>query len=84
MNVYLDEVLTPKMLIKLRQGVGRLIRSETDTGVISILDSRAVPTGKYHKSVIDALPMCDVTSNIDDMRKFLVEKKDKSYFEYRL
>lgn len=84
MNVYLDEVLTPKMLIKLRQGVGRLIRSETDTGVISILDSRAAPTGKYHKSVIDALPKCDVTSNIDDMRKFLVEKKDKSYFEYRL
>ncbi|GAU79054.1 helicase C-terminal domain-containing protein [Fusibacter sp. 3D3] len=44
MIVYLDEVLIPKMLIKLRQGVGRLIRSETDSGVISILDSRAAPT----------------------------------------
>ncbi|WP_281818271.1 helicase C-terminal domain-containing protein [Vallitalea longa] len=28
------------MIIKLKQGVGRLIRSETDTGVTSILDSR--------------------------------------------
>lgn len=82
MSAYLDEVLTSIMLIKLMQGVGRLIRSETDTDVISILDSRSAPTGKYHKSVIDALPKCDVASNIDDMRKFLVEKKDKSYFEY--
>lgn len=81
-NVYLNEVLAPKMLIKLRQGVGRLIRSETDSGVISILDSRAAHAGKYHRSVIDALPNCDVASNVDDIRKFLVEKKDKSYFEY--
>ncbi|WP_175438421.1 helicase C-terminal domain-containing protein [Fusibacter sp. 3D3] len=80
MNVYLDSVLIPKMLIKLRQGVGRLIRCETDSGVISILDSRAAHAGKYHRSVIDALPNCDVASNIDDIRKFLILKKDEAYF----
>jgi ATP-dependent DNA helicase DinG len=68
------------MLIKFRQGAGRLIRNETDSGVISILDTRASPTGKYHKSVVAALPKCDVASSIEDIAKFLVRKKDESYF----
>lgn len=36
----LKEVFVPDMLLRLRQGTGRLIRSETDLGVLSILDSR--------------------------------------------
>jgi len=35
-----QEVILPQMLLKLKQGVGRLIRSETDQGRIVILDSR--------------------------------------------
>lgn len=42
------------MLIKLRQGLGRLIRCETDTGLISILDTRAT-TGKYADKVGNVL-----------------------------
>lgn len=34
------DVFVPDMLLRLRQGSGRLIRSETDLGVLSILDSR--------------------------------------------
>ena len=34
------EVKVPEMIIKLKQGVGRLIRSESDKGIISIIDSR--------------------------------------------
>ena len=81
MNAYLDSVLVPNMLIKLRQGVGRLIRSETDTGVISILDSRAGAKGKYHDAVLASLPKCHVTSDINEMHQFLLRKKDKKYFE---
>ncbi|MBN2794148.1 MAG: ATP-dependent DNA helicase [Clostridia bacterium] len=77
---YVKEVLVPQMLIKLRQGAGRLIRNETDSGVISILDSRAGIKGKYHNSVVAALPKCDMTSSIENIRKFLLDKKDKSYF----
>lgn len=80
-NEYLKSVLIPKMLIKLRQGVGRLIRSETDTGVISILDVRAGETGRYHQDVLHALPECRRAENIEDIRAFLNEKKAKCYFE---
>jgi len=81
MNAYLDSVLVPNMLIKLRQGVGRLIRSETDTGVISILDSRAGVKGKYHDAVLASLPKCNVTSDINEIHQFLLRKKDRKYFE---
>lgn len=80
MKEYKDSVLIPKMLIKLRQGVGRLVRSETDTGVISILDVRASRKGKYHHSVTNALPNCKITYNIEDITTFIQEKKDPEYF----
>jgi len=81
MNEYLKSVLIPKMLIKLRQGVGRLIRSETDTGVISILDVRSSDKGRYHQDVLHALPECRRAEDIEDIRAFLREKKENSYFE---
>lgn len=81
MNEYLDAVLIPKMLIKLRQGVGRLIRSETDTGVISILDARAGVKGRYHDAVLAALPKCQLASEVNDIQQFLLRKKDDAYFK---
>ncbi len=39
----------------LKQGFGRLIRSERDTGIVSLLDSR-IWTKSYGKDLIDALP----------------------------
>ena len=80
MNKYLKSVLIPKMLIKLWQGVGRLIRSETDTGVISILDVRACETGSYHQDVLHALPECRSVESIEDTRAFLNDKKAKKLF----
>lgn len=81
MNEDLKPVLIPKMLIKLRQGIGRLIRSITDTGVISILDVRASANDRYHEDVLHALPECRRAESIEDIRTFLKEKKDKLYFE---
>lgn len=40
------EVFVPDMLLRLRQGTGRLIRSETDLGILSILDSRLSAAAK--------------------------------------
>ncbi len=37
-RTYLTKEIIPNMQIKLKQGAGRLIRSETDRGVICILD----------------------------------------------
>ena len=41
---YIQAVVIPGMQVKLRQGFGRAIRTETDTCVVSILDDRAAPT----------------------------------------
>lgn len=45
----------PKTCLQLRQGFGRLIRSGTDTGMVSILDPR-IHTKSYGKNVIQSLP----------------------------
>lgn len=45
----------PEAVIKFRQGVGRLIRKKTDSGIITILDSRIL-NKPYGKTFIAALP----------------------------
>lgn len=49
------EYSVPEAIIKLRQGVGRLIRNENDSGMVVILDNRVV-TKRYGKMFLDALP----------------------------
>ena len=77
---YKEKVIVPDMLIKLKQGFGRLIRSETDTGVVVLLDSRARKMGQYHEQVISALPEMPITENIEDVEAFIRKVKPDSYF----
>lgn len=49
----------PEAIIKFRQGVGRLIRSKTDKGIISLLDSRLV-SKPYGRNFMAALPPAPV------------------------
>src|SRR5438270_5513185 len=51
------EFSLPEAILKFRQGVGRLIRTKTDTGIIVALDTRIL-TRQYGQSFIDALPRC--------------------------
>ena len=68
----LMEIKVPEMVIKLKQGVGRLIRSESDKGIISIIDSRIgeSSTAPYKEIVWNALPIRNRTGNLDEIRKF--------------
>ena len=50
---YIRDVIIPDMQVKLRQGFGRAIRTETDTCVVSILDHRAAPGERYHRAVLE-------------------------------
>jgi ATP-dependent DNA helicase DinG len=50
-----NEVSLPKAALKLTQWVGRLIRSETDTGRIVFLDSR-MASSRYASRLIASLP----------------------------
>src|SRR5216684_1522000 len=53
------EYSLPEAILKLRQGVGRLIRTKSDRGIIVILDNRIV-TKPYGRSFLAALPKCPV------------------------
>lgn len=55
-NAFRDYTL-PEAILKFRQGVGRLIRSKTDTGVVVVFDPRITTTG-YGKLFVDAIPAC--------------------------
>ena len=63
------------MLLKLKQGTGRLIRSSTDKGIVSILDSRFLEYDeKYEHMLTASLPFTNITSELDDVKKFVNEK----------
>src|SRR5213594_2122966 len=53
------EYSLPEAILKLRQGVGRLIRTKSDCGIIVILDNRVV-TRPYGRAFLQALPKCPV------------------------
>lgn len=60
------EYSVPNAIITLKQGIGRLIRSKTDKGVIAILDSRLRTKG-YGKDFLNSLPKCKITGEIKDV-----------------
>ena len=77
---YIRQIVVPDMQLKLRQGFGRAIRTETDTCVVSILDSRAARGGRYHEAVLEALPKCRMTEDIGEVERFIREKKGIDYY----
>ena len=78
---FIQNVAIPEMQIKLRQGFGRAIRTETDTCVIAILDERAGHGHRYYAAMRDALPDMRATGSLRAVTKFLRERKPESYFE---
>ena len=54
-----SEYSLPEAVLKLRQGVGRLIRTRQDTGIVVILDPRVL-TKSYGQAFLRALPECPV------------------------
>ncbi len=77
---FIREYAVPEMLIKLRQGAGRLIRSETDTGLLSILDARAI-SGSYASKVAHTLAKYPRVNSIEEAKAFMKSVKDKKYFD---
>lgn len=78
---FIQSAAVPEMQIKLRQGFGRAIRTESDTCVIAILDERAGRGHRYNRAVLEALPEMRTTGSLQAVTKFLREKKSKGYFE---
>ena len=77
---FVQKYAVPEMIIKLRQGVGRLIRNETDTGLVSILDARAY-SGANAVKVQHVLKKYTRVRSMDKIEKFFHEVKSPEYFE---
>jgi ATP-dependent DNA helicase DinG len=56
----------PQAVISLKQGIGRLIRSKTDKGVIALLDTR-LRTKSYGRDFLNSLPRMRITSELKDV-----------------
>lgn len=78
-GAFVDRYCTPNMLMKLRQGIGRLIRCESDTGVVSILDPRAT-SKSYSVKVGQALHKYPKVETTDEIDSFMHSVKDESYY----
>ncbi len=76
---FVQRYAVPQMIIKLRQGAGRLIRNESDTGVLSILDARAAQDGVYRNRVLKSLQKYPLVSSIEEVVSFIHSVKDDSY-----
>jgi ATP-dependent DNA helicase DinG len=56
----------PSAVITLKQGLGRLIRSKQDKGILSILDNR-LTTKKYGEVFLESLPKCRIVRELDNI-----------------
>ena len=74
MNPFLDYQL-PEAILKLRQGIGRLIRNQNDVGVCALLDPRIL-SKRYGELILDSIHLFpnrfsnDLTL-INESKKFL-------------
>ena len=60
----------PAAILRLKQGLGRLIRSRTDSGILAILDSRLRTRG-YGRVFLASLPEYTLVDEIEGLRAFI-------------
>jgi ATP-dependent DNA helicase DinG len=68
-NAFYDYQI-PSAIILLKQGLGRLIRSKTDRGILALLDKRIL-TKSYGRMFLQSLPPAPITHDINKIQKFL-------------
>ena len=83
LHSYIEASAVPEMQVKLKQGFGRAIRTETDTCVIAVLDERATPGNRYYQDILTALPEMRRTRSLRDVEDFIRSVKSEQYFKER-
>jgi ATP-dependent DNA helicase DinG len=63
------EYQTPMAVLDLKQGLGRLLRSRGDRGILAVLDSRLTTKG-YGKTFLASLPPYPIVRARDDAERF--------------
>jgi ATP-dependent DNA helicase DinG len=69
-NPFMDYQL-PQAVISLKQGAGRLIRDETDRGVLAICDPRLF-SKPYGRRILSSLPPMKLVREIDEVLRFIL------------
>ena len=64
------EYQIPEAVLALKQGFGRLIRSKTDRGILSILDNR-IRRMQYGKIFLESLPEYTTTQDLAEVARFM-------------
>ena len=74
------DVRVPEMIIRLKQGIGRLIRSFSDKGIVSIIDPRLrnQPKERYHDVVWASIPIHNRTTSLAELRTFYQSLMDEA------
>jgi ATP-dependent DNA helicase DinG len=67
----------PAAAIALKQGFGRLIRTQRDVGIVALLDERVHRRG-YGKLILSALPPARRTDLLEDVRSFWTDVSSRS------
>jgi len=69
---WFNDLALPHATMRLKQGVGRLIRTRKDRGVVAILDSRL--TKKYYgRKIIECLPPMKIIRQLPSVASHLME-----------
>ena len=76
LHSFIRDIVVPEMQIKLKQGFGRAIRTETDTCVVAILDERSVPGQRYFEDVKAVLPDMRITDSLQEVEAFIRSVKE--------
>jgi ATP-dependent DNA helicase DinG len=68
-----NELQLPQAVLQLKQGAGRLIRDETDRGVLMLCDPRLV-SRPYGRRIVQSLPPMTFTRSLADVEAFFSAK----------
>ena len=66
---WFNDLMLPSAILQLKQGMGRLVRSKRDRGVVAILDSR-LARKSYGRRVIAALPPARLARRMEEVDRF--------------
>ena len=60
----------PVAVLMLKQGLGRLIRTATDRGILAVLDSRLLRK-PYGRRFLESLPPARLVHDLDEVARFM-------------
>lgn len=69
------EYQVPVAVLTLKQGLGRLIRTASDHGILAVLDSRLVRK-HYGRRFLDSLPPARLVHDLDEVARFMSVGRD--------